>query len=177
MNPQLPLLPSISYTKTRIYSYWINPLLSPFIPVEDIGITRYCLYWPKNISLITSTVSNHYRIVLPRVQYSAFSLQYSVSNIHIQYWYSLQFDSISYLILSYLIFLSIYFLCMRWIYHKSIHIYTSLGIHRLDRLTSGLLVLAKSKEIASRYSDQVRSGQMKKQYLAKVEGEFPFSTE
>lgn len=45
-------------------------------------------------------------------------------------------------------------------------------IYRLDRLTSGLLILAKSPEEASRMCAELQSGWTKKYYLALVKGDF-----
>eukprot|EP00026_Physarum_polycephalum_P008473 Phypoly_transcript_08560.p1 GENE.Phypoly_transcript_08560~~Phypoly_transcript_08560.p1 ORF type:complete len:312 (+),score=56.57 Phypoly_transcript_08560:44-979(+) len=50
------------------------------------------------------------------------------------------------------------------------------GIHRLDRLTSGLLILARNAKAAKTYGEQISSRQVQKQYVAKVVGKFP-STE
>jgi hypothetical protein len=47
------------------------------------------------------------------------------------------------------------------------------AIHRLDKLTSGLVILAKSSEIATRYMAQAYH----KEYLARVLGEFPLGNE
>ncbi|KDO26255.1 hypothetical protein SPRG_08331 [Saprolegnia parasitica CBS 223.65] len=46
-------------------------------------------------------------------------------------------------------------------------------VHRLDRLTSGLLVLAKSPEKAQTMSEQLVDRSMQKFYVAKVAGRFP----
>jgi len=43
-------------------------------------------------------------------------------------------------------------------------------VHRLDRPTSGVLLLARTSKGASRLSEQFRSGQVAKTYLAVVEG-------
>jgi len=48
-------------------------------------------------------------------------------------------------------------------------------VHRLDRVTSGLVVLAKSKLIAARISEQIRDKATTKIYLARVKGVFPTS--
>ncbi|CAK4080049.1 unnamed protein product [Aphanomyces euteiches] len=48
-------------------------------------------------------------------------------------------------------------------------------VHRLDRLTSGLLVLAKSPEKAQVLSAQLLDRQVQKYYYAKVHGEFPMT--
>lgn len=42
-------------------------------------------------------------------------------------------------------------------------------VHRLDKTTSGLAVLAKNKETASNLSSQIQNGTLKKKYLAIIE--------
>eukprot|EP01041_Mallomonas_annulata_P003530 gene3530-7023_t len=46
-------------------------------------------------------------------------------------------------------------------------------VHRLDRVTSGLVVLAKSKAVAGIVSKEIRNKITKKFYLARVKGRFP----
>ncbi|CAI5516540.1 unnamed protein product [Closterium sp. Naga37s-1] len=46
-------------------------------------------------------------------------------------------------------------------------------IHRLDRSVSGLLILAKSAAAAETFRLQMMSGQIRKQYIARVTGTFP----
>ncbi|XP_051116201.1 RNA pseudouridine synthase 7 isoform X2 [Andrographis paniculata] len=46
-------------------------------------------------------------------------------------------------------------------------------IHRLDRLVSGLLILARSASKADIFRQQIESGEIKKQYIARVRGVFP----
>lgn len=46
-------------------------------------------------------------------------------------------------------------------------------IHRLDRLVSGLLILARSASQADVFRQQIETGMVQKQYIAKVVGEFP----
>nr|XP_043636562.1 RNA pseudouridine synthase 7-like [Erigeron canadensis] len=46
-------------------------------------------------------------------------------------------------------------------------------IHRLDRLVSGLLILARSASQAEIFRQQIEAGMVQKQYIAKVVGEFP----
>ncbi|KAJ9559547.1 hypothetical protein OSB04_004707 [Centaurea solstitialis] len=46
-------------------------------------------------------------------------------------------------------------------------------VHRLDRLVSGLLILARSASQADIFRQQIESGTVQKQYIAKVVGEFP----
>lgn len=43
-------------------------------------------------------------------------------------------------------------------------------VHRLDRVVSGLMVLARSKKAASELSRQIREGEFQKEYLAVVRG-------
>ena len=47
------------------------------------------------------------------------------------------------------------------------------NIHRLDRLTSGLVILAKSSEVAKHWSQCIRQRDCQKYYLARVRGKFP----
>ena len=44
-------------------------------------------------------------------------------------------------------------------------------VHRLDRVVSGLMVLARNPKAASELSRQIREGQFEKEYLAVVHGE------
>ena len=46
-------------------------------------------------------------------------------------------------------------------------------VHRLDRVVSGLMLLARSQETASALSKSIRDEQFKKQYLAVVHGNCP----
>ncbi|KAL4036424.1 hypothetical protein IC575_005164 [Cucumis melo] len=46
-------------------------------------------------------------------------------------------------------------------------------IHRLDRLVSGLLILARNASKADLFRQQIESGLVKKQYIARVVGVFP----
>lgn len=46
-------------------------------------------------------------------------------------------------------------------------------IHRLDRLVSGLLILARNASKADSFRQQIEAGLVKKQYIAKVVGVFP----
>lgn len=50
-------------------------------------------------------------------------------------------------------------------------------IHRLDRVTSGLVVMAKNKQAARVMCDQIQSRYTRKSYLARVNGKFPHSLE
>ena len=47
-------------------------------------------------------------------------------------------------------------------------------VHRLDRLTSGLMVVALTKEASQILDTQFRNGQVRKTYLALVEGNVPW---
>lgn len=52
-------------------------------------------------------------------------------------------------------------------------VYLFLGLYRLDRFTSGLMMFAKSTTIAAEYMDQIQKGLTQKTYLARVDGKFP----
>ncbi|XP_069861904.1 pseudouridylate synthase RPUSD2 isoform X2 [Dipodomys merriami] len=45
-------------------------------------------------------------------------------------------------------------------------------LHRLDRLTSGVLMFAKTAVVSERIHEQVRDRQLEKEYVCRVEGEF-----
>ena len=49
-------------------------------------------------------------------------------------------------------------------------------VHRLDRETSGLVLLARSQAAARRMQEEFLAGRVKKRYLALVEGAFPEET-
>jgi len=57
-------------------------------------------------------------------------------------------------------------------YHKPGNVYLGL-VHRLDRVTSGVVVLARTSKAASRLSKALREGQVEKFYLAVVHGTPP----
>jgi hypothetical protein len=46
-------------------------------------------------------------------------------------------------------------------------------VHRIDRMTSGLLIMATSSRVASKFSQLIQSSMVKKTYLARVTGRFP----
>ena len=48
-----------------------------------------------------------------------------------------------------------------------------LNVNRLDRVTSGVVILARSKPVARRLTGQIQSDAVRKEYLAKVFGAFP----
>lgn len=48
-------------------------------------------------------------------------------------------------------------------------------VHRLDRVTSGLVIVAKSKDTAAVISEEIRNKTTEKVYLARVKGNFPHS--
>ena len=48
-----------------------------------------------------------------------------------------------------------------------------LGVYRLDRLTSGVLVFCKTQSKANEIQRHVRGRLVEKEYVCKVEGEFP----
>ena len=54
-------------------------------------------------------------------------------------------------------------------YNKPGEVYLGL-VHRLDRMTSGVMVFARTSKAASRLSKNIRDGDFKKRYLAVVNG-------
>lgn len=50
-------------------------------------------------------------------------------------------------------------------------------VHRLDRNTSGLMVVAKRSKAADRLSEALRGGQLKRRYRALVQGAWPLGKE
>ncbi|XP_050431168.1 pseudouridylate synthase RPUSD2-like isoform X2 [Adelges cooleyi] len=50
-------------------------------------------------------------------------------------------------------------------------------IHRLDRLTSGVLMFGRTQSMAQKLEEQIRNRVVEKQYVCRVEGEFPESVE
>ena len=46
-------------------------------------------------------------------------------------------------------------------------------VHRLDRLTSGLVILARSRTAAREMSAAMASGRLRKRYVTELEGDFP----
>ncbi|XP_069624244.1 pseudouridylate synthase RPUSD2-like [Ranitomeya imitator] len=54
---------------------------------------------------------------------------------------------------------------------KELHI-----IHRLDRLTSGVLMFAKTSEVSKKLAELVRERKVEKEYVCRVCGEFPEET-
>ncbi|CAH2328977.1 RNA pseudouridylate synthase domain-containing 2 [Pelobates cultripes] len=46
-------------------------------------------------------------------------------------------------------------------------------IHRLDRMTSGVLMFAKTLEVSKKIDEQVRERQLEKEYVCRVCGQFP----
>ena len=54
-------------------------------------------------------------------------------------------------------------------YKKEGNVYLGL-VMRLDRMTSGVMVFAKTSKAASRLSAQIRNGEVLKKYLAVVNG-------
>lgn len=47
-------------------------------------------------------------------------------------------------------------------------------LHRLDRLTSGIILFAKNKEKSIKFHEESINEKMKKMYYARVKGNFPF---
>lgn len=63
-------------------------------------------------------------------------------------------------------------LCRQYLkekYHKPGNVYCGL-VHRLDRPVGGVMVFAKTSKAASRLSDSVRRHELKKEYLAVIDG-------
>ncbi|ALC39283.1 RluA-2 [Drosophila busckii] len=56
---------------------------------------------------------------------------------------------------------------------KEFNLRNLLTIHRLDRLTSGLLLFGRTKEKARELEQQIRNRQVQKEYVCRVEGHFP----
>lgn len=54
-------------------------------------------------------------------------------------------------------------------YNKQGNVYVGL-VHRLDRPTGGVMVFAKTSKSASRLSEQIKTGEFSKKYLAVVNG-------
>lgn len=48
-----------------------------------------------------------------------------------------------------------------------------LAVHRLDKETSGLVILAKTPEFAAKFSTEIKEHKFRKTYLAEVHGSFP----
>nr|XP_002128102.1 RNA pseudouridylate synthase domain-containing protein 2 isoform X2 [Ciona intestinalis] len=48
-----------------------------------------------------------------------------------------------------------------------------LGCHRIDRLTSGIVIFGKTKNIAHKVAKEISERKVEKQYVCKVVGEFP----
>ncbi|KAI9726553.1 MAG: hypothetical protein M1834_008995 [Cirrosporium novae-zelandiae] len=51
--------------------------------------------------------------------------------------------------------------------------FNPLPCHRLDRLTSGIMFIGKHGAAAERMSEEIRGREVKKEYVARVRGEFP----
>ncbi|XP_054284310.1 pseudouridylate synthase RPUSD2-like isoform X1 [Macrosteles quadrilineatus] len=56
---------------------------------------------------------------------------------------------------------------------KEYHLKNLRTIHRLDRLTSGLLLFGRTPKKARQMEHQIRNRQVQKEYICRVEGEFP----
>lgn len=59
-------------------------------------------------------------------------------------------------------------------YNKPGNVYLGL-VHRLDRMVGGVMVFAKTSKAASRISEYIRQKNVKKRYLAVVNGKLPIS--
>lgn len=49
------------------------------------------------------------------------------------------------------------------------------GVNRLDRLTSGLMILAMTGKASTGLAQEFINGHVRKEYIARVRGEFPES--
>lgn len=47
------------------------------------------------------------------------------------------------------------------------------AVNRLDRLTSGLMILALSSKASRQLADEFANKEVKKEYVARVKGKFP----
>lgn len=65
--------------------------------------------------------------------------------------------------------LTIYKQYLKEKYNKPGNVYLGL-VHRLDRMTSGVMVLAKTSKAASRLSESIRNNDFHKEYICLVEG-------
>lgn len=66
--------------------------------------------------------------------------------------------------------------CVKIPYHRLLGYRKSdleIACNRLDRLTSGLMFLAKNADAARSMTEQLRIRTVRKQYVARVRGEFP----
>lgn len=61
-------------------------------------------------------------------------------------------------------------------YNKPGNVYLGL-VHRLDRMVGGVMVFAKTSKAASRISEYIRQKNVKKKYLAIVNGTLPVSSD
>eukprot|EP01080_Neovahlkampfia_damariscottae_P007213 gene7213-11529_t len=59
-----------------------------------------------------------------------------------------------------------------YILEKEYNLKNLFPIHRLDRLTSGIVLIAKDKNVAKKYSEFIQEGKISKVYFAKVNGKF-----
>lgn len=53
------------------------------------------------------------------------------------------------------------------------HQWNPLPVNRLDRLTSGVMFIGKHRKAAEKLTDQIMARTVKKEYVARVKGEFP----
>ncbi|KFM72883.1 RNA pseudouridylate synthase domain-containing protein 2, partial [Stegodyphus mimosarum] len=63
--------------------------------------------------------------------------------------------------------------CLLFILAKEHNLKELYSVHRLDRLTSGLLVFAKTIKKSQEVNEQIRERKVKKEYVCRVEGKFP----
>lgn len=73
--------------------------------------------------------------------------------------------------------------CGRYQFNSIVHLLArrhgidgALPVHRLDRLTSGILVLALNSKSARAITARIEGREMRKVYLARVRGEFPLAS-
>lgn len=60
-----------------------------------------------------------------------------------------------------------------YILAKQLNLTTLFVVHRLDAVTSGLLLMAKDSATARRLSQQISDKEVRKEYVARVQGRFP----
>jgi tRNA pseudouridine synthase 9 len=59
------------------------------------------------------------------------------------------------------------------LFRKTMVIFIPLAVNRIDRLTSGLVILALTRSKSQKLTDQMMQRDIRKTYLCKVTGEFP----
>lgn len=66
--------------------------------------------------------------------------------------------------------------CLLFILAKDYDLKELYSVHRLDRLTSGLLLFAKTIKKSQEVNEQIRNRKVIKEYVCRVEGDFPDGT-